>query len=303
MFDDSAAANRHGDKAMEDVLIYGLLRGGIFAMAAFGFNLVQGVIGIVNFAHGALVVFGGLATHYLVTRLGLPYLASLAVAALATGVLAAVIQRMFIARTFRLEPLMVLVQTFGIATVITELGSMGWGTEERLLRVKTDLPAGWQIGQTFVPSFDLLIFLTSLLSAGALFVLLARTPFGQAIRACSDNRQSAQLNGINLARTFERTMFVSGLWAGLAGGLFVTLSPLAPYMHFAWTVDAFLVVVIGGLGSMGGALLGGLLFGVLSFGASFYLPTVAPAVTFSVLLLFLIFRPQGLFGSGPTTRK
>jgi branched-chain amino acid transport system permease protein len=198
---------------------------------------------------------------------------------------------------------MVLVQTFGIATVVTELGMMGWGGEERMLRLKTGLPPGFLIGETFVPSFDLLVFVVSLVSAGLLFVLLGRTEFGRAIRACRDNRESAQLSGIDLGRTFEKTMFVSGAWAGLAGGMFVTLSPLAPYMHFTWTVDSFLVITIGGLGSMLGALVGGLIFGVLSFGASFYAPTIAPAITFGVLLLFLIFRPQGLLGSGPAIRK
>lgn len=288
---------------MEDVIVYGILRGGIFALAAFGFSLVLGVIGIVNFAHGTLVVFGGLLTHYVSTRLGLPYFVALPVGALGTGLLAAAIQRFFVARTFKLEPLMVLVQTFGLATVITELGIQYWGSEERILRVQTGLPPGFFLGRTFVPSFDFLIFVVSLLSAAVLYLLLQKTEFGRAVRACRDARESAQLNGINLSATFEKTMFVSGAWAGLAGGMFITLSPLAPYMDFHWTVDSFLVIVIGGLGSMFGALVGGLVFGVLSFAASYYVPTIAPSVIFSVLLLFLLFRPQGLFGSGSVTRK
>lgn len=288
---------------MQDVLVYGLLRGGIFAVAAFGFSLVLGVIGIVNFAHGALVVFGGLCTQYLASRFGLPYLVALPAAVVLTGLLAVVVQRLFVSRTFRLEPMMVLVQTFGLAAVITELAAMAWGTQERLLRISTPLPPGFELGETFVPSFDLLIFVVSLVSAAALALLMRHTEFGRAIRAASDNPESAQLHGINLARTYERTMFVSGLWSGLAGGLFVTLSPLAPYMHFTWTVDSFLVIVIGGLGSMMGALLGGLLFGVLSFGASFYAPTIAPAITYGVLLLFLVFRPQGLLGASSAARK
>lgn len=288
---------------MLDVVVYGLLRGGIFALAAFGFSLVLGVIGIVNFAHGALVVFGGLLTHYAATQWGLPYILALAVGAVGTGVLAVLIQRLFIARTFHLEPLMVLVQTFGIATVITELGIHFWGSEERTLRIETGLPPGFFLGTTFVPSFDFLLFLVSLVSALALFVLIKHTEFGRSVRACRDAPQSAQLSGINLNATYEKTMFVSGVWTGLAGGMFITISPLAPYMDFTWTVDSFLVIVIGGLGSMLGALAGGLIFGVLSFAASFYVPTIAPAVTFSVLLLFLLFRPQGLMGTDAVVRK
>ena len=288
---------------MEDVLIYGLLRGGIFAAAAFGFSLVLGVIGIVNFAHGVLVVFGGLCTQWLATRFGLPYLAALPASMAMTGLVAVLIQRLFISRTFRLEPMMVLVQTFGIAAVVTELAALAWGTQERLLRISMPISPGFFLGETFIPSFDLLIFMVSLFSAVALFVLLKHTEFGRAIRAASDNPESAQLHGVDLARTYEKTMLVAGLWSGLAGGLFVTLAPLAPYMHFTWTVDSFLVIIVGGLGSMMGALLGGLLFGVLSFGASFYAPTIAPAVTFGVLLLFLIFRPQGLLGASSARRK
>lgn len=288
---------------MEDVVVYGLLRGGVYALAALGFSLVLGVVGIVNFAHGAMVVFGGLLANYLVSQLAVPYLIAVVLSILGTGILALVVQRIFITRTFRLEPLMVLVQTFGIATVITELATLGWGSEERVLRITTGLPAGFELGPTFVPTLDLIIFLVSIGSASLLFYVMAKTEFGRAIRACSDNRESAQLNGINLKATFDKTMLLAGMWAGLAGALFVTLSPVAPYMHFNWTVDSFLVITIGGLGSMLGAMLGGLIFGILSFAAAFYLPTIAPAVTFGVLLLFLLFRPQGLLGAGSATRK
>jgi branched-chain amino acid transport system permease protein len=288
---------------MEDVLIYGILRGAIYSLAAFGFSLVLGVIGIVNFAHGAFVVLGGLLTFYLRTEVGLPYVVALLAGAVGTGLLAVAIQRFFIARTFNFEPLMVLVQTFGLAIVITELGVRTWGSQERILRLETGLPPGFFLGQTFVPSFDFLLFLISLLSAALLFVMLQKTQFGRAVRACRDERESAQLSGIDLESIFEKTMFVAGLWSGLAGGMFVTLSPLAPYMHFTWTIDSFVVIVIGGLGSMLGALVGGLAFGVLSFSASFYAPTIAPAITFSTLLLVLLLRPRGLFGAGHATRK
>lgn len=288
---------------MEDVVIYGLLRGGIFALAAFGFSLVLGVIGIVNFAHGALVVLGGMLTYYINVNLGTPYVISLLFGALGTGIVASAIQRYLITRTFHLEPLMVLVLTFGVATVLTETGIKIWGSEERVIRVTTHLPAGFTMGSTFVPTFDFILFIVSLISAGFLYILLRSTEFGRAVRACRDDRISAQLSGINLSSTFVKTMFVSGIWAGLAGGMFVTLSPLAPYMDFAWTIDSFLIIVIGGLGSMLGALVGGLLFGILSFATAFYMPTIAPAVTYSVLLVFLLLRPEGLFGSGIVTRK
>ncbi|MEQ9258238.1 MAG: branched-chain amino acid ABC transporter permease [Roseovarius sp.] len=288
---------------MEDVLIFGLLRGALLAMVAFGFTLVLGVVGIVNFAHGAFVVFGALLTHYLVVELGFAYYAALPIASAATGLLAVVVQRGFIARAFHLHPFMVLVQTFGIAIIITELGIQFWGSEERLLRIDLPFPPIIEIGDKFIPTMDVIVFVLALLSAGVLSLLLSRTEFGRAVQACRDNPSSARLSGINIDQTYERVMMISGIWAGLAGGLFMTISPQAPYMDFYWTIDAFLVVIIGGLGSMIGALVGGFFYGVLHFAAVYYFPTLSPALIFTALIALLIVRPQGFFGAAEAIRK
>jgi len=286
-----------------DIVVFGLLRGAIFALSAFGFSLVLGVLGIVNLAHGIFVVLGAAVTYALVTELQLPIVVACALAALSAGLLGAFLQRALIARVFALHPFMVLVQTFGIAVVLTEALNHAFGTSERVLRVDLgDLPPALDLG-TFVPTLDLIVFAIALVSAALLFLLLQKSEFGRAVRACRDSRRNAELVGIDANRIYMLTMAVCGVWAGLAGSLLVMLTPTAAYMHFHWTVDAFLVVVIGGMGSMVGALIGGFIYGILNFAAYYIYPTLAPAIIFGALILVLIVRPQGLFSLGTLARK
>ncbi len=271
-------------------------------MAAFGFSLVLGVLGIVNLAHGVFIVLGAVLTYALYNE-GLPLIIAALIAAMTTGLLGVLIQRLFIARVFDMHPLMVLVQTFGIAIVISEIANIVFGTSERLLRVDVPGLPIIELGSLFVPTYELIVFAIALASAGLLAALLRYTQFGKAVRACRDDLASATLVGINTPRIFTLTMGLCGLWAGLAGALILGLRPTAPHMHFMWTVDAFLIVIIGGLGSISGALIGGFIYGVLNFAAYYYWPSVAPAVIFGTLIAVLMLRPQGLFGLGQVVRK
>ena len=287
---------------MLDIIVYGLLRGSVFALAAFGFSLVLGVLGIVNLAHGVFIVLGAALTHALFAA-GFPLVLSAFVAVCCTGLLGLVIQKAFIDRVFHLHPLMVLVQTFGVAVVISELAKFYFGSSERLLRVDVPgVPFIW-LGDVFIPTFEVIVFVIALVSAAVLMGILRFTNFGRAVRACRDSVESAALVGINVPRVFMLTMGICGVWAGLAGALIIGMRPTAPHLHFMWTVEAFLVVIIGGLGSMGGALIGGFLYGILNFAAYYYWPSSAPAIIYLTLILMLMLRPQGLFGFGTVVRK
>jgi branched-chain amino acid transport system permease protein len=287
---------------MLDVLIYGVLRGALFALAAFGFALVLGVLGIVNMTHGLYIVMGAVLTHALHAK-GVLLPLAIAIAVVATGVFSVIVHKAFVERVFKANPLMVLVQTFGLSIVVTRALELSIGSGERLLRV--DVP-GYpivEIGSAIVPTIEIVMFAVALLSALALMLLLDRTDFGRSVRACRDSPRSAALLGIDVDSVYTRTMLVCGLWAGLAGALVVGIKPMAPYMHLHWTVDAFLIVIIGGQGSMLGVLLGGFLYGVLNYLAFYYFPSIAPALVFGALILVLLLRPQGLFGLGTVVRK
>jgi branched-chain amino acid transport system permease protein len=286
-----------------DILVFGLLRGAIFALAAFGFSLVLGVLGIVNLAHGVFIVLGAVMTHALYASAGWNLIIAALASATAMGLLGIAMQRLLVDRVFHLHPLMVLVQTFGIAIVVSEGAAKIFGPSERLLRVDIPSMPVIDVAGVYVPTFELVVFMVALLSAGLLAAVLRYTAFGKAVRACRDSIEFAQIVGIDVRRVFLLTVGICGFWSGLAGALIVGIRPTATYMHFLWTVDAFLVVIIGGLGSIPGALIGGFIYGVLNFAAYYYWPSMAPAVIFGILILMLMLRPEGLFGLGTTARK
>ncbi|WP_326537497.1 branched-chain amino acid ABC transporter permease [Pseudorhodoferax sp.] len=287
---------------MIDVLLYGVLRGALFALASFGFALVLGVLGIVNMTHGLFIVLGAVLTHALHAK-GIFLPAAMAIAVLATGLFAVLLHKGFIERVFKQNPLMVLVQTFGLSIVVTRGLEIWLGSGERLVRADVPGLPIVEIGPAIIPTIELVLFAAALLSAFGLMLVLDRTDFGRALRACRDSPRSAALLGIDVDAVYTRTMLVCGLWAGLAGALVIGIKPIAPYMHLHWTVDAFLIVIIGGQGSMLGVLLGGFLYGLLNYIAFFYYPSIAPALVYGALVAVLVLRPQGLFGLGTVVRK
>lgn len=287
---------------MIDVLLYGVLRGALFALAAFGFSLVLGVLGIVNMLHGLYIVFGAVLTATLHAK-GVSLPLAIVAAMAASGLLSVVCHKLFVERVLKANPLMVLVQTFGLSIVITRLMELSLGAGERLIRVDVPGLPIVELGDVIIPTIEVVLFGVALVSAGVLLVLLDRTEFGRSVRACRDNPRSAALLGIDVDSVYLKTMLVCGLWAGLSGALIVGIKPIAPYMHLHWTVDAFLIVIIGGQGSMVGVLLGGFLYGIVNYLAYYYLPTAAPAIVFGALILVLLLRPQGLFGLGVVSRK
>jgi branched-chain amino acid transport system permease protein len=287
---------------MLDVLLYGVMRGALFALASFGFALVLGVLGIVNMTHGLFIVLGALLTHVLHAK-GLALPLAMAVAVVGTGLFAVIVHKGAIARVFKQNPLMVLVQTFGLSIVVTRGLELWLGSGERLVRADVPGLPIVEIGPAIIPTIEIVMFAAALLSALGLMLMLKRTDFGRALRACRDSPRSAALLGIDVDSVYTRTMLVCGLWAGLAGALVVGIKPMAPYMNMSWTLDAFLITVIGGQGSMAGVLLGGFLYGLLNYIAFYYYPSVAPALVFGALILVLVLRPQGLFGLGTVVRK
>ena len=288
---------------MFDILIYGVLRGAIFAMAAFGFSLVLGVLEIVNIAHGVYIILGGFFAFWLTGSIGLPLPLAILLAALLTGVIAALLQKIFIGRVFRTNPLMVLVQTFGLAIVLTQILEKTFGASERFIRFDIPKYPVVEFAGVLIPTNEAVVFGIALVTTLALLLLLNFTDFGRALRACRDNAKSAAILGINVNSIYMKTMFICGLWTGLAGALLIGIQPLAPYMYMHWTIDAFLIVIIGGLSSIPGVLIAGFLYGVVNYTAYYYLSTLAPAVIYGTLVVVLLCRPQGLFGLGMVNRK
>jgi branched-chain amino acid transport system permease protein len=276
------------------LLINGLLLGGFYVSVALGFSLVWGILNIVNLAHGAILIVGGYVTYFLVTGAHVNAFATIPIAMLALFALGYLLQRYLINRVMRAPLLYTFLLCFGLELFIANLALFFFKADLR--GVNTEL-ASLQLGGLIIDTTKLIAFLLALLLALFLQVFLVRSRTGLAIQAVATDKDAAQLMGVNLAHTYALTFAIGAATAGLAGSLLAMISSFSASAGGPYTLRAFVVVVLGGLGSVTGAIVGGLLFGVLqafcctSIGIGYQ-----DAVAFGVLVLVLIVRPQGIVG-------
>ncbi len=277
-------------------LVDGILLGGIYAAAAAGFALVWGIMNIVNLSHGALVVVGAYVTYWLFRLLGIDPFLSVPLAMAVLFVVGWVIQKALINRIVRAPVLMTFLLTFGLSLMIADLLDHAFTSDLRSVSVSY-AAAGLHLGSVVVP----LIRTAALAVAVVLVVLLAlflnRTRPGQAILATGMDLEAARLVGINVADTYALTFAVGAALAGAAGALFAVIYPVSPNLGDPVTLRAFVVVVLGGLGNVYGALLGGMVFGLAEvFGSALVGAGYEDAIAFGLLVLTLVLRPHGLIG-------
>jgi branched-chain amino acid transport system permease protein len=277
------------------ILVVGLLLGGIYGLVSIGLNLIFGVIRIVNFAHGELVMLAMYGAYLCYATLGLdPYISVLIVVP-AMFVLGLVVHRLI------LEPLhgessMQIFATFGLLIVFQNVvlaltRGEGYSVPSKLAGVT------FGIGDIRVTMSRLVIFVALTLVAIALHLFLQRTLTGKSIRAVTQDGQAARLMGINVQRTFTITFGIGTALAGLAGVLLSPIYTLSPSIGGNFILAAFAVVVLGGLGSVAGAYFGGMIVGLVEAFAGFYIdPELKQGIWFLIFLAVLIVRPTGLFG-------
>ena len=278
-----------------NVLVFGILLGGIYGLVSIGLNLIFGVVRIVNFAQGELVMFGMYGSYYGYAFLGLnPYLSVLVVAPL-VGLLGMAIQRLVI-QPLRDEPNMQIFATFGLLIMFQNI--------MLALSRGEAFSIGGQVGAEVLTVGDLKISVvrlvtlvaTTLITIG-LHLFLSRTMAGKAIRAVTQDKRAARVMGINVERTFLITFGIGAALAGMAGALLTPIYSITPAVGGNFILAAFAVVVLGGLGSVWGAYIGGLIVGVVEAFAGYYIdPALKNAIWFIIFLVVLIVRPSGLLG-------
>jgi len=278
-----------------NILIVGILLGGIYSLVSIGLNLIFGVIRVVNFAQGEFVMLGMYATFAAFSFINLdPYLAIFIVFPLlfALGVL---VQR-FIVQPLQGEPMMQVFATFGLLMVFQNV--ILALTRGAALNVSSPLSSlTFSVGTMQVSVVRLLALLAATLVAFGLQFALHHTLFGKAVRAVAQDRRAARLMGIDVERTYMLTFGLGAALAGLAGALLTPIYTLSPQIGGNFIIAAFAVVVLGGLGSVWGAYLGGFLVGITEALAGYYLdPALKNAIWFLVFITVLIIRPSGLFG-------
>ena len=278
-----------------NVLIVGVLLGGIYSLVSIGLNLIFGVIRIVNFAQGEFVMLGMYATFAAFSFLHLdPYLAAFIVCPVLF--LFGILVQRFILQPLQNEPMMQVFATFGLLILLQNVVLAITGGAS--LSVRIDLASvTFPLGTMQVSVVRMIALVASTLVAIGLQLFLNHTLQGKAIRAVAQDRRAARLVGIDVEKTYMITFGIGTALTGLAGALLAPIYTLQPQIGGNFIVAAFAVVVLGGLGSVLGAYIGGFIVGITEAFAGFYLdPSLKHAVWFMVFIVMLIIRPSGMFG-------
>lgn len=278
-------------------LVHGLVTGSMYAAVALGLTLTYGILGILNFAHGEMLMVGAYIAFVLTSQLGVNFLVAAVISMLAVGLLGWVIER----TTFRFarhEHLNGLVISLGLVAILQNIALAIWGADP--LSIPPPLPRtlevwGIRIGEQRLLAFGLTVGLIILFS-----LFLKRTRLGKGIRATAQNAHVAATLGIRTERVVAVTFSLAAALAGLVGALIATIYTITPFMGGLPAMKGFVVMILGGLGSVGGSILAGFLVGVVeSFGGGMISSIFKDGFGFVALILILIFRPWGLFGQRP----
>lgn len=278
------------------VLVNGVLLGGVYGIMALGMSLIWGVMKIINVAHGALIMLGAYFGFWTFTLLGWdPFLALPATIAV-FFVIGYVIQRFLLNLIVQAQLFLTLLITFGLGVVLENLVRLLWSSDLRQVTPRYQ-GAHIDVGGLTIPHVRLGVFFTAAALSVIFLLIIDRTRLGRAIRATAQDLRAARLIGIPVAHIYAVTFAMGAALAGAAGVMWGTLFPITPTMGGPLTLKAFAVNVLGGLGTMMGPLLGGVVLGVIEAFASTYLgPTYANVFSFGLLVLVLTIRPTGLLG-------
>jgi len=273
-----------------------VLFGGVYSLMAVGLTLIFGVMRVVNFAHGDMMVWGMYLALLLSTRAGLdPYL-SFVVCAAALFALGLAVQRGLVDRIVDAPHEMQILLMLGVALVLENLALVAFGPEPARVRSPLSTATVW-LGPIFVDVARLVTFGVAIVLTLALYLFLFRTDLGKTVRAAADNTYGALVIGTDVRRVYAVAFGVGAACVGAAGALVSPILPFQPPTGLSLSIASFNIVIIGGMGSLLGAFIGGLLVSVAeSLGAVFLKPSLKELFSFSLLILILLFRPAGLFG-------
>ncbi|HSB79103.1 MAG TPA: branched-chain amino acid ABC transporter permease [Candidatus Methylomirabilis sp.] len=280
---------------LAQVAVSGILLGGVYALISIGLTLIFGVLRVVNFAHGEFLMIAMYASFWLFQLWGVgPYVSMPVVVAL-LFVVGVVVQFLVIRPILKASASMQIAATVGLSTLLQNLALVTMTANYR--SVDTPLSkAVLSAGPILLGVSRLLAFLVALAITGLLFLFLQRTYPGKAIRCTTQDRTAALLMGINIDRVYLITFAIGSALVGVAGALLMPLYPVFPTVGAYFVLVAFVVVVLGGLGNLTGALLGGFIIGLVEAFSGFYVPELKEAVYFVVFIIVLLIRPTGLFG-------
>jgi branched-chain amino acid transport system permease protein len=277
-------------------LLLGLVNGAFYALLSLGLAVIFGLLGIVNFAHGALYMLGAFAAWIMLDQFGISYWWALLLAPLSVGLLGVVIERLFLKHLYKLDPLYGLLLTFGLALIAEGIFRELYGVSGQPYNVPELLSGATNLGFMVLPNYRAWVVLVSIGVCLGTWYLIERTRLGAYLRAGTENAPLVQAFGINVPLMVMLTYGAGAALAALAGVLAAPIIQVNPLMGSNLIIVVFAVVVIGGMGSIMGSILTGLGLGVIEGLTRVFYPEASSIVVFVIMVIVLMIRPAGLFG-------
>lgn len=278
-------------------LVNGLTIGGIYALIALGYSMVYGILKIINFAHGDIFMLGTFIGMTLVKVMNIPLIPAFLLSMFMTAIIGMIIEK-FAYRPLRMADRMApLLSAMGVSIMLANLAQLFWGTETHPFPTVFEI-TNIKIGAASFNNLQVYILIMSIVLMIALQFIVKYTPWGVAMRATSYNKDNARLMGINVDQIISITFGVGSALAAAAGIMVgIYYDAVYPTMGYSAGLKAFTAAVLGGIGSVPGAMFGGLLLGVAeNLGAAYMASGYRDAIAFSILIIVLLFKPSGLFG-------
>ena len=285
-------------QALFGQLLLGLINGSFYALLSLGLAVIFGMLNIINFTHGAQYMMGAFAAYMLLQYLGLNYWVALIVVPILVGITGIAIERLFLKRIQNLDHLYGLILTFGLALIIEGLFRNYYGSSGQPYQIPDELRGGRNLGFMFLPNYRAWVIAASLVVCFGTWFAIERTRLGSYLRAATENPTLVRAFGINVPRMVTLTYGFGVALAALAGVMAAPIYNVSPQMGSDIIIVVFAVVVIGGMGSIMGAILTGFALGIVEGLTKVFFPEASNTVIFAIMILVLLVRPAGLFGRG-----
>ena len=283
-------------QALLGQMLVGLINGSFYAMLSLGLAVIFGLLRIINFAHGALYMLGAFIGYLLLVHLGIGYWPALILVPLIVGVFGMAVERVALSRLYRLDPLYGLLFTFGLALVIEGVFRFYFGVSGNPYAVPPQLAGGTNLGFMFLPNYRGWVVVASLIVCIGTWLLIEKTRLGSYLRAATENPELVQAFGVNVPLLLTLTYGLGAALAGLAGILAAPVYQVSPLMGSDLIIVVFAVVVVGGMGSILGAIVTGYMLGLAEGLTKVFYPEASNLVVFVIMAIVLLLRPAGLFG-------
>jgi len=280
-----------------DIILNSLVLGGVFLIVAIGLNIIYGLSRVMNLAHGSLYAIGAYVSVTLIS-MGVNFFVTLAIAPLAVAAVGLVLERTVIAPMRKRSIVYTLILTYGLMFFLDGLIRYVWGNEPRFVRLPLFLQDTIPILGTYYPSYRLAVLVIVAGTMAGLMLFLGKTKTGITLRAASSIPEMVSCLGINMKLVHIGAFMLGGAMAGIAGVVAGPLYTVDPIMGHDMLISSFVVIVIGGLGSLRGAVLAAFLIGLVQTLAEFFITDLAMVIVFMLMAVILAFKPRGLLGEG-----